>query len=901
MAVFEGCEAAGRNAVTHCSGGCHRTGLVLTAWLAHRYGLPHAAAAAEMEAFAAAAHVDRNSPAAARFEQFAYPEGDVRSLSAAELLMGQGSSMVVFHPGNRTLYLGLGSDAAPIGVPHCLAHWRAPPPAADAAAGAAASPASASAAAAAAHYSGRAPGAAALHDAARFLQLQLPPPGARGAGAAAGGGAAGSGGAGYKERVLPEGEDSFMWAATELPPLAAAPAPRQPAAGGGEAGQEQPSAGAAAEGGGEQGQQEGAATKQQQQQQQQEEGKEGAGEGQEQRPPAPAASAAQAELPRGRRYRGRFIGNEVLLIPPDAPYTTVWPLEGGRIAGLLPSGGGGGQLPDHLILDRLEEIWRWGLSRLGLGEAAWRALDAVLVVPHGMTAREVRLLADLLLSRLGFRALAAHLEPACAAFGAGASAACVVDVAPEGTTITCVEEGILLGDGGAARLAAGADSVTRSLLGLLRAHGAWPEPLATLGSGGGAGGKLGGSCGGYELELLTRLRDARCYCVKASTDPGLVGAALLEDDGPAELPLRAPGAPTRLFSFPTSPWDCIAPLALLWPALDPACGGGGGGGPLSPRKEAAAGSGAAAAAGGGGAGAAGEEQQAEEQAGARPVVALRAGGGGGGEGQQEARGRGGAAGGDAMDVDGAPPPPPVGAPAGKRPRAGPPPMVDDTPAAERLFLAGQFKSYQQQQEEWQAAAAARKRRAAAAAAAGGEGGGGEGGEGEGAALPAPPVSAYLLGPCEAEPPPEKLPLDQAIVRCIDAAAAGRAELRQRLLAGILLTGDAGGTRGLMGLLERRVGAITAAMPLQGAGIAAVQPPMVNVLEPRGDPRHTAWRGAALLACLDSTSAGRDGWLARRQWDAGADGGAGGGGPGRAAAAVNRHARLFSYLRSQQGA
>ena len=31
-------------------------------------------------------------------EMQAYPEGDVRSLSAAELLAGQGSSMVVFHP-----------------------------------------------------------------------------------------------------------------------------------------------------------------------------------------------------------------------------------------------------------------------------------------------------------------------------------------------------------------------------------------------------------------------------------------------------------------------------------------------------------------------------------------------------------------------------------------------------------------------------------------------------------------------------------------------------------------------------------------------------------------------------------------------------------------------------------
>jgi hypothetical protein len=66
------------------------------------------------------------------------------------------------------------------------------------------------------------------------------------------------------------------------------------------------------------------------------------------------------------------------------------------------------------------------------------------------------------------------------------------------------------------------------------------------------------------------------------------------------------------------------------------------------------------------------------------------------------------------------------------------------------------------------------------------------------------------------------PSFQAVARCIDAAAGGRVELRQRLLAGILLTGDAGGTRGLAGLVERRVAAIVAAQPLQGVGLAAVQ-------------------------------------------------------------------------------
>ncbi|KIY96083.1 hypothetical protein MNEG_11882 [Monoraphidium neglectum] len=268
-----------------------------------------------------------------------------------------------------------------------------------------------------------------------------------------------------------------------------------------------------------------------------------------------------------------------------------------------------------------------------------------------------------------------------------------------------------------------------------------------------------------------------------------------------------------------------------------------------------------------------------------------------------------------MDVDGASPAPlnPGPSPAQRPRRRGPPPLVEESSAAERLFLAGQARAHQQQQQDdWgtpgggaKGAAAKRKQQQQQQQRTPGGGQQGEGAQGqgqggeEGAALP--PVSAYLLGPCEMEEPPEKLPLDEAVARCIDAAAGGRVELRQRLLAGILLTGDAGGTRGLAGLVERRVAAIVAAQPLQGVGLAAVQPPMVNVLEQRGDPRHTAWRGAALLACLDSTSSGRDGWLTRRQWAPELAAGAGGAPPGRAAAAVNRHARLFSFLRAQQGA
>jgi hypothetical protein len=149
----------------------------------------------------------------------------------------------------------------------------------------------------------------------------------------------------------------------------------------------------------------------------------------------------------------------------------------------------------------------------------------------------VRLLADLVLCRLGFRSLAAHLEPVAATFGAGASAACVVDVGPGGTSIACVEEGVLAPEAGAARLAPGGDAVARTLVSLLRAHGAWPGALAPLSAaamaaaaaaeggpaaaaaaaeGGPAAGVEGGGAGGvYALDLLAQLRDDWCYCVQA--------------------------------------------------------------------------------------------------------------------------------------------------------------------------------------------------------------------------------------------------------------------------------------------------------------------------------------------------------------------------------------------------
>jgi len=120
--------------------------------------------------------------------------------------------------------------------------------------------------------------------------------------------------------------------------------------------------------------------------------------------------------------------------------------------------------------------------------------------------------------------------------------------------------------------------------------------------------------------------------------------------------------------------------------------------------------------------------------------------------------------------------------------------------------------------------------------------------------------------------------------------------------------------------------------------------VVSCLEPRAEPAHVAWKGAALLAALD---AGRENWLPRHQWvdggmvlpappaakgatgaaaaaaaaaaskkaagagaaaaaagagSAGAGAGSGGatGSGSNSTAAAGRHTKLFYYCRAEQG-
>lgn len=69
-AVMEAALQQGTRVVVHCTGGCHRVGTVLTAWIKHRHGLTADEAAALMAATAAEHGVNREAPSSIVLQQY---------------------------------------------------------------------------------------------------------------------------------------------------------------------------------------------------------------------------------------------------------------------------------------------------------------------------------------------------------------------------------------------------------------------------------------------------------------------------------------------------------------------------------------------------------------------------------------------------------------------------------------------------------------------------------------------------------------------------------------------------------------------------------------------------------------------------------------------------------------
>lgn len=81
---------------------------------------------------------------------------------------------------------------------------------------------------------------------------------------------------------------------------------------------------------------------------------------------------------------------------------------------------------------------------LGISPRDFGEYSVLLLVPDSFSRSDLRALGTLLLTYMGFAAINVQTEGICAMFGAGLSAACIVDIGATSIGVSCVEEGLVL-------------------------------------------------------------------------------------------------------------------------------------------------------------------------------------------------------------------------------------------------------------------------------------------------------------------------------------------------------------------------------------------------------------------------------------------------------------------------
>ncbi|KAF9908532.1 actin-like protein arp8 [Lobosporangium transversale] len=167
------------------------------------------------------------------------------------------------------------------------------------------------------------------------------------------------------------------------------------------------------------------------------------------------------------KAEGEFIiGQKALNLPPskDHNFKLFWPI----VSGMLNDRD---YATPRLVVSDLEAIWTKVIEEdLGIDPKKLRKHYALLVIPDLYNKLYVSELVNMLLKSMQFRGVMIQQESVCASFGAGVSAACVVDIGAEVTKISCVEDGICIPNS-RAMLKYGGDDITRIFAALVRRMG----------------------------------------------------------------------------------------------------------------------------------------------------------------------------------------------------------------------------------------------------------------------------------------------------------------------------------------------------------------------------------------------------------------------------------------------
>ncbi|KAF9298009.1 actin-like protein arp8 [Linnemannia elongata] len=164
---------------------------------------------------------------------------------------------------------------------------------------------------------------------------------------------------------------------------------------------------------------------------------------------------------------GEFIiGQKALNLPQGKHHNfkLFWPIVGGKLNET-------DYATPRVVVSDMETIWTKVIQEdLGIEPKQFRKHYALLIIPDHYNKVYVTELIGMLLKSMQFRGVMVQQESVCASFGAGVSAACVVDIGAEITKVACVEDGICIPNSRAV-LKYGGDDITRCFAALVNRTG----------------------------------------------------------------------------------------------------------------------------------------------------------------------------------------------------------------------------------------------------------------------------------------------------------------------------------------------------------------------------------------------------------------------------------------------
>ncbi|EEB06568.1 actin-like protein Arp8 [Schizosaccharomyces japonicus yFS275] len=154
-----------------------------------------------------------------------------------------------------------------------------------------------------------------------------------------------------------------------------------------------------------------------------------------------------------------YVGDEALRLASN-DYTLLWPIQHGLFNEADYDS------PQQLLADLLE-IFRYAMTKvLEVPETSLPQYSAIFIVPDLYDRVYVQEVITLLLHELHFGRLSVVQESLCTSFGAGMSTACIVDVGAQRTSVSCVDEGVVIANS-RINLHYGGDDLTILLMKLL--------------------------------------------------------------------------------------------------------------------------------------------------------------------------------------------------------------------------------------------------------------------------------------------------------------------------------------------------------------------------------------------------------------------------------------------------